>query len=141
MIPNDSYAQIPGKDLGLKFYLKSTRGVLQVTCKQIESRGASATGELVLSPSQHPGTCCGKQLCLSHAALQPWAETPVPTRKLKETFFHLGNNLVAEHIQAAPGSLISVMLQAWTTTVQFMGCDKPGLYNRSPKEKMDVQLR
>lgn len=57
--------------------------------------------------------------------------------KQKETFFQLGNNLVAEQTQAASGTFISTMLQAWTSTAQFMGCDKPGLNNRSSEEKMD----
>lgn len=42
--------------------------------------------------------------------------------KQKEKFFQSGNNLVAEQIQAASGTFTPVMLQAWTITVQFMGC-------------------
>lgn len=52
--------------------------------------------------------------------------------KQKETFFQLGNNLVAEKTQVTSGTFLSGMLQAWSTTVQFMSCDKPGLNNRSP---------
>lgn len=54
-------------------------------------------------------------------------------------FFQLGNNLVTEQIQVASGTFISGTLQVQTTTVQFTGCDKPGLNNRSLEETTDVQ--
>lgn len=58
----------------------------------------------------------------------------------KETFIQLGSNSVAEEIQTTSGAFISGMVQASTTTVQLMGCKKPGLKNRSFEKKMDVQL-
>lgn len=39
-------------------------------------------------PSQHTGTCCGNQLCLSHTALLLWAEIPRPRRKTERDSFH-----------------------------------------------------
>ena len=141
LTPNDSQAQIPGKDLGVSenFISRAQEEFYKLpVCKQragVPQPLESLPYPLLSSLEPAVGTSSAYFALHCNCGLKLQCQQG----KQKEMFFQLSNNLVAEQIEAASGTFVSVMLQAQTTTVQFIGCDKPGLTNRSSEEEMDVQ--